>query len=773
MILRLTPIVLSLSLLAACGGDSSKPTIEPAAKNFNRSAVFAACEQISATCDTDTETSAEIVDITKDGMTAVYTDSPRGVIGFTDLSDLENPKKLGVLDVGGEPTSVAVVQGAAGEYALVGVNTSQSFTSPSGFLLVVNIETQQEVQRFDLAGQPDSVAVSPDGKYAAIAIENERDEDLGDGQIDINPQAPAGYLVTFDLGDANPANWTQTQVSMTGLADIAPSDPEPEYVAINEQNVAVVTLQENNHLVLVDLATSTVTADFSAGFADLDQIDTDEEGVIRFDSSLSQVPREPDGVAWINDTLFATADEGDLNGGSRGFTIYNTSGAVVYTSGSTVDQIAAAAGHYPEERSKNKGSEPENLTVATFDGTHYLFLNLERASLTLVYDLSDPAEPKLTQALPALLAPEGVKAVPARNLLVVASEADERGVSRAGLNLYVFGEGEAQYPKLVSDERADGTPIAFSALSALTADGSEAGFYFTTEDSAFTSNRILRIDANQSPARVVSEITLKDTNDVLASTALFTGPQNQNPEVDNNFDAEDRAALINADKTVNLDPEGLAVASDGGFWLANEGSGTINDPDRPIETLNWIIKTNSSGVIERVISLPEEVISQQIRFGFEGVSESDGKLVVAFQRAWLGQANPWIGVYDLTIGTWSFTDYPLDAATSQNGGWVGLSDIAALGAGRFAVIERDNQMGFDASIKRIYEFDLNASLVEGSLNKTLRVDLLDQLRSFGGLVVEKIEGLAVDAAGQFKVLSDNDGVDDNSGETVFFTAEEQ
>jgi hypothetical protein len=28
-----------------------------------------------------------------------------------------------------------------------------------------------------------------------------------------------------------------------------PTDPEPEYVSINDNNVAVVTLQENNHIV--------------------------------------------------------------------------------------------------------------------------------------------------------------------------------------------------------------------------------------------------------------------------------------------------------------------------------------------------------------------------------------------------------------------------------------------------------------------------------------------------------------------------------------------
>ena len=54
----------------------------------------------------------------------------------------------------------------------------------------------------------------------------------------------------------------------------------------------------------------------------LDDIDVDEEGVIDQSASLSAVPREPDAVTWIGTEYFATADEGDLDGGSRGFTIF-------------------------------------------------------------------------------------------------------------------------------------------------------------------------------------------------------------------------------------------------------------------------------------------------------------------------------------------------------------------------------------------------------------------------------------------------------------------
>ena len=42
---------------------------------------------------------------------------------------------------------------------------------------------------------------------------------------------------------------------LTGLAERFPDDPEPEYVSINASNQAAVTLQENNHVVIVDLAT--------------------------------------------------------------------------------------------------------------------------------------------------------------------------------------------------------------------------------------------------------------------------------------------------------------------------------------------------------------------------------------------------------------------------------------------------------------------------------------------------------------------------------------
>jgi hypothetical protein len=230
------------------------------------------------------------------------------------------------------------------------------------------------------------------------------------------------------------------------------------------------------------------------------------------------------------------------------------------------------------------------------------------------------------------------------------------------------------------------------------------------------------------------------------------------------FDDTDLAAMVNADGSVNLDPEGISVASAGGFWVASEGNGTVGDADRPVKTANLIFKLSPSGVVEDIIQLPADINIKQVRFGFEGVAESNGKLVVAFQRAWVGDTQPRVGVYDLVAKTWQFMWYPLDPVASPNGGWVGLSDITALGNNKFLVIERDNQGGPDARIKRLYRIDLTGKADGATLSKTLVRDLMADLRGPAGPVVEKIEGSALLANGDVIIVNDNDGVDDNSGE---------
>lgn len=91
------------------------------------------------------------------------------------------------------------------------------------------------------------------------------------------------------------------------------------------------------------------------------------------------------------------------------------------------------------------------------------------------------------------------------------------------------------------------------------------------------------------------------------------------------------------------------------------------------------------------------------------------------------------------------------------------------------MIERDNQIGADAVTKKIYRIPA-ADMVPAPLGGELPVvskeevrDLLPDLQQLNGYVQDKVEGLAILPNGQAFVSTDNDGVDDHSGETLFFS----
>ena len=107
-------------------------------------------------------------------------------------------------------------------------------------------------------------------------------------------------------------------------------------------------------------------------------------------------------------------------------------------------------------------------------------------------------------------------------------------------------------------------------------------------------------------------------------------------------------------------------------------------------------------------------------------------------------------------------------------GWVGLSEITAQGDFVY-VVERYNQIGAAAVTKKIYRIPA-AEMVPAALGGDLPVvskeevrDLLPDLTSTGGYVLDKVEGLAIMEDGTVWVSTDKDGVDDHSGETMFWS----
>lgn len=128
-----------------------------------------------------------------------------------------------------------------------------------------------------------------------------------------------------------------------------------------------------------------------------------------------------------------------------------------------------------------------------------------------------------------------------------------------------------------------------------------------------------------------------------------------------------------------------------------------------------------------------------------------------------------LGRYDVTAGTWSWYGYRLES-TGTAGDWMGLSEITVVGD-RLAVIERDKLNGPAARVKRIYTVDLPKSAVPSGalriLPKRLAHDVLPDLRATNGWTQEKLEGLTVGGDGRVYAVTDNDALDDATGETVF------
>ncbi|MEQ9039933.1 MAG: esterase-like activity of phytase family protein [Silicimonas sp.] len=711
----------AVSVLALAAGAAG------AEQSFNRIASFPVVKNMADGEDRGRETSPEIIAATADGMTLVYTDSPLGVVGMVDITDPANPQPLGNIAMEGEPTSVAVV----GSKAYVGVNTSASFTQPSGHLAVIDIAGKTIEATCDLGGQPDSVAVDGAGSFVAVAIENERDEDAGDGRVG---QMPAGYLAMLDLADDTAQCGTLRKIDLTGLAAVAPEDPEPEFVDINGENEIVVTMQENNHIVVLGRDGS-VLNHFSAGAVDLVNVDTGEEGALTFDDTLTGVVREPDSVKWIDNDHFATANEGDMDGGSRGWTVFNQDGTVVYDAGLSFEHAVAKIGHYPEGRSGNKGVEPESVGFDTFGGTPMIFIGSERGSVIGVYDATNPAEPALKQLLPSGIGPEGYVTLPGRNLLVSANETDlgEDGAARAHVMIYALQDGAPVYPHLTSDGIAtpSGAPVGWGANSGMVADGA---FIWAVNDSFYGMQpSIFKIDPSQSPARIV---------DVIRVTRDGQPAQ-------------------------KLDMEGITLDGEGGFWVASEGR-----TDRLIP--HAIYHVGADGEIGDEIGLPKELMNAERRFGFEGITKVGDTLWMAVQREWDDDPknHAKLVAYNIETGEWGAVHYP---KAEPDTGWVGLSEIVAHGDHVY-IIERDNLIGDAAVTKMVYRVPLS-EMVPAPLGGALPVvskeevrDLLPDLKSTGGYVLDKVEGLAIMEDGTAWISTDNDGVDDHSGETMFFRA---
>ena len=335
---------------------------------------------------------------------------------------------------------------------------------------------------------PDMLTFTPDGQHVLVANEGEPDEyclteDGNEGDPEgsvsvIRLRNGAANLTQADVRTADFSNFTRNNIHpdirIFGPGATVAQDLEPEYIAVDpDSSRAWVTLQENNAIAVLDIASATITEIFPLGYKDyaqdnaLDPSDRDD-GINIANWPVSGI-YQPDAIAAFQargETFIITTNEGDardyicfseearvgdltldptvfddpeflqqpenlgrlktttatgdadgdgqhetiVNYGARSFSIWSTDGQLLFDSGSDFEQYTAAL--IPDDfnstndendsfdnRSDDKGPEPEGVAIGHLRDRIYAFIGLERVGGIIVYDVTDPYQPMFVQYL--------------------------------------------------------------------------------------------------------------------------------------------------------------------------------------------------------------------------------------------------------------------------------------------------------------------------------------------------------------------------------------
>ena len=462
---------------------------------------------------------AEIVDFDPSTGQAFVVNAQAGGVDIYSLAAPANPTFVEELNVAAD-VAAAIDGIAAADLGAVNSVAIHSASNTMVAVIAAEPETNNGYAAFyqasdgsflaavEVGALPDSVAISPDGNTVVVANEGQPSDDYTvdpDGSISVIDISGGASTVTA----ANVTAVTFDGLAAADIPGVRISGPggdiaaalEPEYVAISDNSAtAYVSLQENNAIAEVDLATGTLTDVWALGFKDHrspgNELDvSNRDDVINIRNWPVYGVYMPDSVATytVNGvTYVVTANEGDsrdyaahidelrikdIGGtnsidlpladvlsfgadydqdgdvdstdfledealgrlkiitdlgvtgancdatgtepqnctyealyafGARSFSIFNAeSQTLVFDSGNDFERITAERNptgfnasndsNAGDDRSDDKGPEPEGVELAVIDGRTYDFINLERVGGVMVYDITEPERAEFVQ----------------------------------------------------------------------------------------------------------------------------------------------------------------------------------------------------------------------------------------------------------------------------------------------------------------------------------------------------------------------------------------
>lgn len=373
---------------------------------------------------------ANSVAVTAEGLVVVAVEAPTKTdVGWMLAADADTLDVLGAVTVGALPDSVAV--SGDGAYAVIaneGEPNDDYTVDPVGSISIISL--------------PETITAPVQDDVRTIGF--------GDFEEGGERELPEGIRIFAGIP-------TDDQPVSRGI--------EPEYATVAADNVtAYVSLQEANGLAVVDLEAATldlvalgsidrgvvpmtmsdrvpagqlterITVDGIRGLFMPDTIDTYQVG----GNTYVVTANEGDAREWgeyveaervedlaLCDATFGDADralfdrlevsiESEFDAanncysqldafGTRSFSIWSSTGELVFDSGEALEQLTAEAipGFFNAGNDDNdlgsrndaKGPEPEAVAIGEVDGTPYAFVGLERVGGIAVFDVSNPAAP--------------------------------------------------------------------------------------------------------------------------------------------------------------------------------------------------------------------------------------------------------------------------------------------------------------------------------------------------------------------------------------------
>jgi len=261
--------------------------------------------------------------------------------------------------------------------------------------------------------EPEYITVSPDSSTAYVALQ----ENNAFAVVDLNAGAvtdilPLGFKDHSQIGNKIDPS-ANGEINIQNVPTFGMLQPD-----------AIATFETNDETYIIT-ANEGDSRDYDSFSEEATIGDLQEEGLLDLNNDGEADESDDLPFAELNTSdqlgnLLLTNSTGDVDEdglieqlhsfGGRSFSIFNEAGELVFDSGEDFERIVAE--QIPEgfnttndendsfdDRSSDKGPEPEAVATGVIGGTPYAFIGLERVGGIMVYNVSNPTDPQFVQYL--------------------------------------------------------------------------------------------------------------------------------------------------------------------------------------------------------------------------------------------------------------------------------------------------------------------------------------------------------------------------------------